>query len=246
MKKITLLLVGLMSFAVSADPIEDNSLLIEEAYNQEPGIVQFMLRYEGFKNKDWTFQFDNEIPIGGQTHQFSYSVPYGHVDAQDKSGIRDMTVSYRYQLMNNDTVAMAPRFSIVLPTGDDSKGLGEGGTGFEFNMAASFKLSPRFVMHMNAGASFVPRSKVANPPAKVSSLETSYGMSGIYHISDVFDVMLETKGEGENLYLAPGVRTAINSGEWQIVPGLAYAQNIKPYADEDYSIIAYFSVGGPI
>src|SRR6185295_351310 len=65
--------------AVAAEPlakgIQDNSFLIEEAYNQEAGHVQHIvnLRRQG---QQWQFSFSQEWPIFSQTHQFSYTVPY--------------------------------------------------------------------------------------------------------------------------------------------------------------------------
>lgn len=233
-------LIALFAIPAFAEPIEDNSILLEEAYNQEPGIYQFMFLYQADKSKDWTGYFMNEIPVGGQSHQFSYSIPYKHLDGTDEGGIGDVGVNYRYQLMNEGNVALAPRIGVVLPTGDDKKGLGNGSAHYEFNMAASFKVHPHFVMHMNAGLNFQPKD--GTTPA---SIENSYGLSGIYHFSDTFDFMVETKGVGTDFYVAPGVRTAINSGSWQFVPAVSYSHNVTPYAN-DYSIYAYLSLEGPI
>lgn len=44
MKKLILAL--LLSQFVLAEAIEDNSFLVEEAYNQEPGVVQFINVYQ--------------------------------------------------------------------------------------------------------------------------------------------------------------------------------------------------------
>src|SRR6476660_8917897 len=58
--------------------IEDNSFLIEEAYNQEPGVVQHIFQSvysSGPRQRGWAFAFTQEWPIGGQDHQFSYTVP---------------------------------------------------------------------------------------------------------------------------------------------------------------------------
>ena len=58
--------------------IEDNSFLIEEAYNQAPGVVQHIFQSvysSGPRQRGWAFAFTQEWPIGGQDHQFSYTVP---------------------------------------------------------------------------------------------------------------------------------------------------------------------------
>jgi len=57
--------------------IEDNSFLIEEAYNQEPGVVQHIFQSvysSGPRQRGWAFAFTQEWPIYGQDHQFSYTV----------------------------------------------------------------------------------------------------------------------------------------------------------------------------
>lgn len=58
-----------------AAAIQDNACIVEEAYNQEPGVVQHILcaRRQG---RDWSLQFTQEWPVGTQDHQLSYGVPY--------------------------------------------------------------------------------------------------------------------------------------------------------------------------
>src|ERR1041384_8289545 len=58
--------------------IEDNSFLIEEAYNQEPVVVQHIFNaicVNNPKNRGWTFSFTQEWPVFGQEHQPSYTIP---------------------------------------------------------------------------------------------------------------------------------------------------------------------------
>src|SRR5947207_12032333 len=73
----------------SRRPVEgimDNSFLIEEAYNQEAGVVQHIFnglysfnRFTGVGEKRADLSFTQEWPVYGQTHQFSYTIPYGAV-----------------------------------------------------------------------------------------------------------------------------------------------------------------------
>ena len=55
--------------------IQDNSFLIEEAYNQEPGVVQHISSLRG-QGGELFFNFTQEWPVLSQRHQFSYTVPY--------------------------------------------------------------------------------------------------------------------------------------------------------------------------
>jgi hypothetical protein len=66
--------------AEEAKRIEDNSFLIEEAYNQEEGVIQYIQAYQySNRTKNWNYTFTNEIPMPNQTHQFSYTVPLARV-----------------------------------------------------------------------------------------------------------------------------------------------------------------------
>ena len=63
------------------DGIEDNSFLIEEAYNQEKGVVQHI--FNAYYSADsgtrgWTFVFTQEWPVFFQNHQFSFTLPSFH------------------------------------------------------------------------------------------------------------------------------------------------------------------------
>src|SRR5215211_5146772 len=58
-----------------AKGIQDNSFLIEEAYNQERDEVQHTVTLQRQK-RDWFFNFTQDWPLGSQSHQFSYPIPY--------------------------------------------------------------------------------------------------------------------------------------------------------------------------
>jgi hypothetical protein len=59
-----------------AKGIQDNSFLIEEAYNQEAGMVQHIANLRR-QDKSWFFAFTQEWPVLSQTHQLSTRCPYG-------------------------------------------------------------------------------------------------------------------------------------------------------------------------
>ena len=71
-----LLLTSLDSSAEEKKRIEDNSFLIEEAYNQEDGVFQYIQSYEySKKTNEWLYTFTHEMPLPNLYHQFSYTVP---------------------------------------------------------------------------------------------------------------------------------------------------------------------------
>ena len=103
------------------DVIEDNSFLIEEAYNQEPGVVQHIFNAvytTSGAQHGWLFNFTQEWPVFSQDHQFSYTIPSGHlIEEPDRIyGIGDMLLNYRYQALEEGEFkpAFAPRFSLIL------------------------------------------------------------------------------------------------------------------------------------
>ena len=51
--------------AIAAEPgIQDNSFLVEEAYNQEFGVVQHISSFTRFwDSKDWNYSFTQEWPV---------------------------------------------------------------------------------------------------------------------------------------------------------------------------------------
>ncbi|MEP6586859.1 MAG: hypothetical protein ABJB70_09050 [Candidatus Udaeobacter sp.] len=68
----------------------------EEAYNQEPGVVQHILIVPiDFTNgsREIAPSFTQEWPVFSQTHQVSYTIPY--VFTEDDNGMEDMRLHYR-------------------------------------------------------------------------------------------------------------------------------------------------------
>ena len=220
-----------------AKGIQDNSFFIEEAYNQEPGVVQHILNVPiNFINgsREITPTFTQEWPVFSQTHQFSYTIPYAFTE--EDNGMEDMRLNYRLQALTEDewTPAFAPRLSLVLPTGDRDKGLGTGVVGYETNLPFSKIISDRWTLHFNAGMSVFPNARDHHL--------TNYnlGASAIYAVSRDFNLMLETvAGRNEDIaegelapeptvdrattaLVSPGARYAFNlPNDAQLVVGLA-------------------------
>src|SRR5437868_4914478 len=107
--------------------IQDNSFLVEEAYNQEEGIVQHINLFQrSIRTGEWVGTFTQEYPFPGIRHQLSYTVPYQRLEtsAGKVSGLGDLAINYRYQWIGNDeaAVAVAPRLTLFLPSGDERRG----------------------------------------------------------------------------------------------------------------------------
>jgi hypothetical protein len=285
MKKIAEILVGFffwmtLALAISVntkavlaaqkerpiDVIEDNSFLIEEAYNQEPGVVQhiFTAQYNNdSRRRGWEFNFTQEWPIFSQDHQFSYTIPSYHLveNGDRQHGVGDILLNYRYQLLEEGDVkpAFAPRFSLILPTGSRKRGTGDGVVGYEWNLPISKKVTGELALHANVGLEYLPhvRAPLANGSLsrKHSLVSYNVGASAIYAILPRLNLMLEWMGESEEdiddngrskrvfkPVLSPGFRTAIvNQSNLQIVTGAAAPIGLTRKAD-NYGVFLYFSV----
>ena len=128
------------------EAIEDNSFFIEEAYNQERRVVQhiFEVYYYSRPDKELFFSFTQEWPVFGAKHQLSYTIPYSRLNGNALSGLNDLLINYRYQLLDEENwAAVAPRLSLILPTGSLEKGLGNGVPGVQFCIPASKRLFVR-------------------------------------------------------------------------------------------------------
>jgi hypothetical protein len=242
-------------------PIQDNSFLLEEAYNQEYGVVQHISSFRLYEGSNWIYTFTQEWPVPGQKHQLSYTVPVLDVDYSrgEASGISDIVLNYRYQLIGSgDTnVAIAPRVSVVLSSGDERKALGEGGSGFQVNLPISIVLNPKFVSHSNAGFTYFPSAK-NEFEEEASSTNFNSGQSFVWQPTLRFNVLLEIIFESfepvvgpdqtervNELIVSPGIRWAHNfKNGLQIVPGIAFP--ILTNSDGGNSVFLYLSFEHPM
>jgi Putative MetA-pathway of phenol degradation len=244
---------------LTALQIQDNSFLIEEAYNQESGVVQHISTFALGSNGDaWGYSFTQEWPLGGIRHQLGYTIPVQSSEATG-TGLADVALNYRYQLVGNPEArtVVAPRFSLLLPTGDDKKERGTGGLSFQANLPVTLVLSSRIVTNWNAGATVSPSAR--NPlGAEATATSVNLGGSVIWLLQPSFNLMVEalwlsaasvvSAGETarrESFLLNPGIRGAFNlANDLQIVPGLAYTFNLGPDDGEDV-LFVYLSFEHP-
>ena len=135
--------------------IEDNSFFVEEAFNQEAGIVQTIVGSTFLVESGWAATITQEWPVPAMRHQLSFTVPFGRVNGETGPG--DVAVNYRYQLLEEKPgqPALAPRLTVLMPTGSTSRGLGTGAWGLQFNVPASKQVRD-FYFHGNAGATWYP------------------------------------------------------------------------------------------
>ncbi len=241
-------------------PIMDNSFLIEEAYNQPAGVVQHISTFSlDRKAKSWGYTFTQEWPLFTERHQVSYSVPVQRNGPGSDAGLGDVALNYRFQLPVGrfENLAVAPRASLLLPTGSASRSLGAGSPGLQTNLPVSAMLSSSFVTHFNAGTTYTPSAK--NAAGDEGALtDFNLGQSLIWLIRPTLNLMMELawnsteeildggrRDRAEGLTLAPGIRGAINfSSGLQVVPGIAIPIGLGPSKGER-SIFFYLSLEHP-
>jgi hypothetical protein len=198
--------------------IADNSFLIEEAYNQERGVVQHISAWQrDLRSRAGAFTFTQEWPLATQTHQLSYTIPLQRTARPSRTGLGDAALNYRYQLRADARVAIAPRLSLIVPTGSAARGLGTGYVGAQLNVPVSVMVAPALVSHWNAGVSALPRLTTYN-----------LGASMIWLVAPTFNVMFEVVWTDQtagthDVVVNPGIRWAHNfASGLQIVPGVAF------------------------
>jgi hypothetical protein len=259
-------LAGQTAFSAEAgrnvDGIMDNSFLVEEAYNQEAGVVQHILtaayayeRVAGDDFESWNFGFTQEWPLFSQKHQLGYSIPhlYAHGGGNSVDGLGDVLLNYRYQAyFNEETLsAFAPRFTLVLPTGDERLGVGEDTLGYQVNLPFSTTLNDKRFVHANAGATFLPGAASSDGR---DLWHYNLGASTICAPTRDVHLMLEwvgywvetTRSSGGMPHefvsqISPGVRKAFNSrNSSQLVAGVAVPIGVTDSAP-DYGVFLYLS-----
>jgi hypothetical protein len=235
--------------------IQDNSFLVEEAYNQEAGVVQHILSVPAsfmHRENEVTPTFTQEWPVFSQTHQLSYTVPYTF--SEKENGFADVRLNYRLQALfeGERTPAFAPRFTLVIPTGDADKGLGNDRLGYEINLPFSKIVNNRWTVHFNAGGNIFPDVHGHDL--------TNYflGASAIYAVSKDFNLMLESVAAWQedvnrakkvnrtvSALISPGARYAFNlPHDTQMVVGLGLPIGLTSDSP-DFGLFFYFSFEHP-
>lgn len=238
----------------ASKPIMDNSFLVEEAYNQEPGVVQHISTFVHTKDLDgWLATFTQEWPLRSQFHQLSFTVPVVHNGSD--GGLGDVAIHYRRQLREiHPQLAIAPRLSLILPTGSRRLDRGTGSPGLEVALPISYVLNARFVGHTNGGVTLTPAAKGLDGTHD-ALMETFIGQSLIFLAHRNLNVLAEvawdvdesvvTRGtiaRSESFFFSPGIRGAINlSSGMQIVPGIAVPIGLGP-SEGDRAVFVYLSV----
>ena len=253
------ILVGLTLFcAGSSDaqkpkPIQDNSFLLEEAYNQEAAVVQHISSLVFDRRiSNWLYSFTDEWPLNGQRHQLSLTLPLQHSVAGNSAALGDVALNYRLQLIGSGEtrLAVAPRVTIFFPTAASE--LGGGTRAVQGAVSSSFMATPKMALHTNVGLTHTDAGQASVGGQRL--LELSAGQSAIWLVHPRVNLMFEgltnrivsgsrasTLPNETGYTLSPGIRWAHNvESGLQIVPGLAFPIGFG--ADRDQrAVLLYLS-----
>jgi hypothetical protein len=242
--------------AQTKDPISDNSFLVEEAYNQDPHVVQHISTFSRGSDDSWQYTFTQEWPFKGMRNQLSYTIPVIHSGG---TGLGDIQLNYRLQAMGDPDapVALAPRLTAIVPTGSSSSSRGSGSLGLQAALPASIHPVPPLVLHLNAGVTWLPK---AHSPTGREASTASYnlGASAIWLAKNRINFLMEwvwantevVKANGgtvrrQSMQVNPGVRVGFDfKSGLQIVPGAAYTVGVGPSHGDD-ALFLYLSFEHP-
>ncbi len=208
--------------------IEDNSFLLEEAYNQERGVIQFIQVLQwNKKTRTYDYSLANEIPITDEKHQFSYTIPVSlNKEDSHAQGVGDISLEYRTQwVKRRDEILVATKFSLFTPTGSVKRGMGAGRYGVKVNHALTSILSDKFVTHWNFGSTYYPQSENVEGGSN-STTSFNYGMSIFYMKSETFNFLTEFVASDDEVVNEAGSGTKVGSTRqhtFTINPGMRWA-----------------------
>ena len=174
-------------------------------------MVQNIFTWTRASGGGWAANFTQEWPAPGMTHQLSYTLVY--LNNGDARGVGDALLNYRYQLRTETGrgPAIAPRLTLVLPTGRERDGFGGGTAGLQVLVPASKQFGNLYI-HANAGYTWLPSVQRTGVAAA----------SGIWRVTPMFNLMLEgVVAIDESAIISPGFRRGWNFGDKQLVIGAA-------------------------
>jgi hypothetical protein len=239
--------------------LEDNSFLIEEAYNQERGVVQNITTFARDRETgDWLVTYTQEWPVFSEAHQVGFTAPYASQSGTARAvrGLGDIALNYRYQALSDDQgAALAPRLSVLVPTATE-RSLGARGIGVQLNLPLSVKLGRFLVAHSNVGGTWTPSGRTTEG-APMSSSSYFLGQSLIALVHSRFNVLVEllwtqtwtvtdqATTHADSLVISPGLRLGIDlPGGLQIVPGIGLPIGLGP-SSGSLALFGYLSFEFP-
>lgn len=209
-KKIFIAATLLSSFSTFAEPVEDDSYLVEEASTKNQGLYSLSMSINDLKIiKIGAMSLLMRSLLYIQNHQFSYELPYSFSELADKTGSGDIKFNYRYEFLRNDFLVTTGRISFIVPTGDYKNGFGSDAVGYETSLLASAKINSKWVQHWNVGAALTPKSKNITGDTADNS-KYFWNLSNVYLHTDTLNFMLEMSSSLEQSTVSQDCRNLVS------------------------------------
>jgi len=215
------LLLALPILAGEPLEIEDHNFMTEGGWNRDDAVVQYNTFF--FRDamafeltQEWALRLRSGQAASSPKHQLGYTVP---VYSDDRAGLGDATLNYRYQLLGGteSRVAIAPRVSLILPT--RSARFGERSSGLQVSLPLSASITSKLSTHTNIGGTWY-RDR--------GEREINLGQSIALDVNDHLALAVEAAytrcGGGDHLFVVrPGVQFSIDGPRGLgIAPGIAF------------------------
>lgn len=143
-------------------------LITDDTGTQGKGRIQLELNGQYDKDKEAWAGFSVESTVWQIGTTFSYGIvdnvdlvlnlPYVKAEAKlsgtlvyyDETGLADISIEAKWRFYEADGLSLAVKPGVVLPTGDEDKGLGAGKTGYHLFIIGSMETAP-WAFHANLG-----------------------------------------------------------------------------------------------
>ena len=188
----------------AANALRDHRQLLSRRRGVQPGAGNLSehLRYLRAGDGAWVSAFTQEWPLFSQAHQFSYTLTLPSIDG--RTGLGDTAIHYRLQVSDEGAggPAFSPRISLLLPTGNEEKGLSAGTVGYEINLPVSKQIGNLY-LHERADTCTIPSRRHGAPGRR----------SGIWRVRPMLNLMLEACG---NLRTETQLQAGTPCSRWRL------------------------------
>jgi len=225
--------------------IIDNSFLVEEAFNQDPKVVQNIVEFFRPSGGDWQMTFTQEWPAPGLRHQLSYTLSGASVGPH--VGFGDVYLNYRYQVLEEGPgrPAFSPRVSAIFRSGDHV--IGSDHDGVQVNLPVS-KQHGDFYFHGNGGFTWRPRGEGADLLSPALAGSVIYRLRPMLHLMlesvltfDAADTPAGTVARTRSFILSPGLRGGWNVADnAQVILGVG-VPTVFSEGESSVGVLGYFS-----
>ena len=232
---VALALALLAILPVAADepsPIEDHNFFAESGWNRSGGAMTWTNVY---LRGALSYELAQEWAGSSTRHQLSYTIPF--YSENGRAGLGDTALNYRYQLLGGygSRIAVAPRFSVLLPTRSDA--FGGSSSGLQVNVPISALLGDRLTSHSNIGATWFRERDV-----RELNLAQSLSLAVTDRLTIALDAAYTRCQENQHLFVVrPGVQFAFEGPR-----GLSVAPGIALPIGDGGGVLLYVAVEHPL